>query len=755
MNNSTAVATSQPAQPLPSHLIDDTVTEVPSLVPIKDDTPVSDAGYDKSDGKPFNLTRLLGLLSDVDDQPNWRRRADLACAFVDGKQFTAVQEAALIAEGMEDVRPTNLIGRVVRSICGSEAKARTDIKVDSDDDETADVTDYLNGCMKEAQRETYADMAVSDSYFGQVAAGVGWVEVSTNTDPLAYPDRVSSVHRSEMFWDFKAKDVIARDARWQCRVRWADLDELEAAMPKHRLLLRQVAGGWASLAQFDSLVDNTERTRAMVDMQGNETRWSEYRRRTDWYDGARKRVKLYEVHYKVPAIGVILHLSKSRKLLFDPQNQMHVMAVASGKVKVTKQLTTQIRMSLFAGPHRLMDIGTAKRNFPYVPFFAYRDDEDMSPYGLVEGMISPQTEYNARRIRINWLLRARQLILDNDALDEKANSLSDIADQINRPDLTVVLDANRKNKTATAFQVGNNLGLEREQVEVMQDAKQLIQDVPGVYGSQLGQAASGVTSGIANSLLIEQGAVAMGDLNDNYRHSRRMVFELLLQNQIDRYKNEQLQVLIGRGSAKRVIVLNQWDPRSETVVNNVADASVRVGLGEVPNTPSFRQQQQQQIALIIQALAGSSPQAVAVLAPSFIEATDLPDRMERADDLRKATGIPTAGDRKAAAEQEAAMKQEQAKQKAIQEAAIHLGMEEKAADINKTKSETELNIAKAVQIGNDLALSHVETLQTAEADPDAARQALIDDAMAEAGAPGLNSAQPPQQPQQQPEMAAA
>ena len=69
MNNSTAVATAQPATPLPSHLIDDTVTEVPSLVPIKDDTPVSDVGYDKADGKPFNLTRLLGLLSDVRTSP--------------------------------------------------------------------------------------------------------------------------------------------------------------------------------------------------------------------------------------------------------------------------------------------------------------------------------------------------------------------------------------------------------------------------------------------------------------------------------------------------------------------------------------------------------------------------------------------------------------------------------------------------------------------------------------------------------------
>jgi len=719
---------------------DASALEVPTLRYVRDDTPEYTSSMDKAHPGSFNLTRLERLVSDCDQQPNWRPRADVAAAFVDGKQFTPEQEAALVAEGLQDVRPTNLVGRVIRSVCGSEAKARTDIKVEADDDESSDVCDVLNQSMKEAQRETFADMAVSDAYFGQVTTGVGWVEVAEAEDPLDYPDRVSSVHRSELWWDWKSTNIVLREGcRWIVRKRWGDLDELEAKMPRNRELLRQVSNGWSGFV-FDDTMDDT--TRMVLDRNwADETRWSNYQRRTDWYDGARKRVKLYEIWYKCPAIGVILHLSPSRRILFDESNPVHVQAVMSNKVKVTKQLTTQVRMSLFAGPHRLQDVGTTRRNFPYVPFFAYRDDEDQSPYGLVEGMISPQMEYNSRRIRINWLLRARQIVMDNDALDTKVNTLADIADRVNRPDLTVVLDSERANKNDTAFRVGNNLSLQKEQVDVMQDAKQLIQDVPGVYGSQLGQQASGVTSGIANSLLIEQGAVAMGDLNDNYRHSRRMVYELLLENIVNRHNTADLQVMIGRGSSRRVVVLNHFDPQSGQIVNNVSDAPVRVGLGEVPSTPGFRMQQQQQIATIIGALQ-ANPQAVAVLTPSFIEATDLPNRMELADDLRRATGMPTAGDKQAQAKMQEQQAQQAAQQQQVQQAAVQLGMEEQAAKINKIKSETELNSAKTFEIGHAVGLGQrqaaVDETAAAAPDPEAEKQRLIDEAMAEAqGSPAV------------------
>lgn len=700
--------------------------EIPSLKPIKDDTPDNDTGADSAGASAFNLTRLNRLVADCDNQPDWRSRADMAAAFVDGKQYSPEQEQALLAEGMTDVRPTNLINRVIRSICGSEAKARTDIKVEADDDETQDVCDVLNASMKEAQRETYADMAVSEAYFGQITTGVGWVEIAEENDPLEYPDRISAVHRSEMWWDWKSTDVVLRkDCRWQCRKRWADLDELEAQLPQFKSLLRNVSNGWAGFA-FDSTMDDGDRI-ALDNAWHNESRWTNYRRRSDWYDSTRKRVKLYEVWYKCPAIGVIMHLGPSRRLLYDPSNKMHQMAVASGKVQVTKQLTTQVRMSLFAGPHRLQDIATTRRNFPYVPFFAYRDDEDQSPYGLVEGMISPQTEYNARRIRINWLLRARQLVLDEDALATKANSLAEVADQVMRPDQIVVLNQNRVNKTSTAFQIGNNLEMQKEQIEVMQDAKQLIQDVPGVYGSQLGQAASGVTSGIANSLLIEQGAVAMGDLNDNYRNSRRMVFELLLENQIKRHLNANLQVMIGSGSSRRVVVLNAFDPKTGQIINSVADADVRVGLGEVPSTPAFRMQQQQQIATIIGAMQ-AMPQAVQILAPTFIEATDLPNRQELADDLRRATGMPVAGD-KAAQQAQQAQQQAQAQQDAqVKQEMIGLNMQKLDADIALAKSASELNNAKSFQIGHGVGMTAADP--DPYLDPEQERQRLIGEALA-------------------------
>jgi hypothetical protein len=279
-------------------------------------------------------------------------------------------------------------------------------------------------------------------------------------------------------------------------------------------------------------------------------------------------------------------------------------------------------------------------------------------------------------------------------------------------------------------------------MDVMADAKQLIQDVPGVYGSQLGQQASGVTSGIANSLLIEQGAVAMADLNDNYRHARRMVFELLVDEIIADHTDADLRMTIGTGSSKRVVVLNTFDQEGN-VINDVRDANMRVGLGDVPATPAYKMQQQQNIATIIGALGQASPQAVAVLAPSFIENTDLPDRKERADDLRRMTGMPTAQDRKAAEEQQAAQQQEQQQQKAIEQKGIELGLRELDAKVRKLHTAADLDEAKAAELGHGMKLGEMQheldanaQAQQAQAaqqpDPEAEQQRLIDESIAEA-----------------------
>ena len=454
----------------------------------------------------YDLAKLEQLLRDSENQPHWRDRADLAWAYKDGEQMTPEQKHKYRKDKLEP-RVINLIGRVVNAVLGTQAKSRRDPRIESDDDSFADVAEVISAQLKEARRETNADMAVSNAYASQVIAGLGWVEVSRSADLLAYRYRVKDVHRNEMWWDWRAKELDLSDARWICRRRWQDLDEVVAKMPEFEQVLRSVVGDWAGVLTDDWQDEvmhrayNDDRRAAVA--------------RSEWIDGGRQRLKLSEVWYKVPIEVVVFRVRGGQWRRLDLENMRHIEAVNRGLVEISKTVTFEIRNALFAGPIRLYDRATKRRRYPYIPFWAFRADVDNAPYGLVDGMIPAQDEYNERRMRIQWMLKAQQLIIDSDALDEDYNSIKDIAEEMMRPDMVAVLKANRRN--ARGFEMRNDMALQKEQYEVMQDAKQLIQDVPGVYSTQMGNSPSGVTSGLAINSLVEQGIVAMGTSLEEFK----------------------------------------------------------------------------------------------------------------------------------------------------------------------------------------------------------------------------------------------
>lgn len=683
----------------------------------KDKLPARDKSTDLSGG--FSVDQLQRIVRDCESQPDWRSRADTNVAYYDGRQLTEEQEHEIRLTGMEP-RVTNLIGRVINGVLGQEAKSRSDIRIEADDGDLGDVTDVLSEKMKEAQRETYADMGISNAYGMQVKAGIGWMEVSRDQDPLNYPYVLRDVERDRIWWDWHARDFLLRDARWMVRSEWHDFDELEHKFPKHRDVLKMMANSWDGWAEVDWMLEPSARHSTMSEAFENWRRFSV--RATEWLDESRKRVKLYEVWYKVPAMAVVMHLGPTRRVLYDETNPLHQAAVSRGIVKLSRSQTRQVRRALFAGPYRISDIATTRRHFPYVPFFAFRDDYDKSPYGLIDGMRSPQDEYNERRQRIQWLLKARQVWADEDALATKYNTIDDLAAEVQRPDMLLVLNPARRN--ANGVNVSSNLSLQKEQLEAMQDAKQLIQDVPGVYSTQLGNAPSGVTSGVAIAGLVEQGLVAMGELNDNYRNARRMVFEQLLDMIVEDHSESDLQVMVGEGRSRRVVVLNTFDEQGMPK-NMVADAPVRVGLSDVPATPAARLHMQQQLAQVIGALQGM-PQAVAALAPHFVEASalDAETRKQAAKDLRKALGMPDAGDRMAMEQAEQVMQQAQAQQSQQAQQAAQADAAKKAADAQRSQAAAELDKVRAAEIIARL------TGQPGQAAND--EESLIEDAIREA-----------------------
>lgn len=673
---------------------------------------------DEAEKDGYSLGALEQLVSDCIGQPDWRRRSDTAHAYYDmGKQLTDEQKRVIQVEMGIDPRQTNLVHGVINGVLGQEARARSEVRIEADDDDFEDTASVLSKSMHEARREACVDMAVSNGYAGQVKGGLGWVEVSRAMDPLDYAYRVQDVHRHEIWWDMRAKRLDLSDARWLCRKRWQDMDEAVAMMPEFREILRSAINGW-DLVNLPEDEDNI-----LYRSYNNERRTTI--RRDEWCDTGRKRIKFYEVWYRVPAETVVLHTGPNKRVAYDEANPLHVEAVSRGRVKISRTVTRQVRMALFAGPHRLLDVATTRRCFPYVPFFAFRDDDDGSPYGLIEGMISPQDEYNERRQYINWMLKARQLVVDSDALDTDFNNVHDIARSVSRPDMVAVLNPGRRN--TNGFKIGNDLTLQKEQIDVMQDAKQLIQEVPRIYSTQLGDAPSGVTSGIAINSLTEQGVMAMGELNDNYRFARKLVHEQILDLIIEDHLEEDLRVALGRGDTKRVVILNSWTPEGAPL-NRVKDAPIKVGLSDVPSSPAFRMQEQQQIAEMIRAL-GTNPAALNILAPVYIEGSSIENRKGIADDLRRATGQPVAGDKQAQQQAQAMQQAQQQRAQQIQEAALQAEMADKASKVRLNDATTTLRAAQAHQVSQSIAAEQ-HGLQQADANGSEDRD--IQDALAEA-----------------------
>lgn len=698
-----------------------------------------DKSRDFAGSGAFSIYALERMLRDCMEQPEWRLRAKLCAAYYDGKQLSELQRWHIRQEDLEE-RAINLIRPVINSVLGQEAKSRTDVKIEADDDGHAEVAEVISGKLKELERETRAHMAVSEAYASMVKKGIGWVHVSRCADPLAYPYRFESVPIDEMWWDWRGQKGVVLDhrCRWVVRQRMVDLDELEATMPEHREVLRQSVNGWAEYSQDDGAHLGQPEDYDLASAYSNETRFSFTVKKWDWLDTARKMIRLYEVWYRVPAEVVVLHMG-DRKVPYNAKDPRHVEAVSRGLVKITKGITSQVRRALYAGPHRLLDEATTKRHFPYVPFFAFRDDEDGSPYGLIDGMIAPQDEYNERRLRVQWMLKARQVEMDSDALATEYNTIDDIAANIMRPDFVAITNPNRQNRGHAAIKIRNDLSMQREQFEVMADSKELIQATAGRYTNQLGSAQ--VQSGIANSLLIEQGEQSMGEMNDNYAYARRIGFELAVDEILEDLKGERMQVPVGTGKTRRVIVLNDWTPEGMPV-NQVADAHIKTALAEVPNTPAYRQQSQQQLAQIIQAL-GNNPQAIAVLAPAYIESTSVNNREQVAADLRKVSGLPDPADKNAMAQaeqQQQAMQQQQMEQAAQLAAAT---LDEKVASAERHRASAQQALANAaliqsrVQAGEpeaNVAETMARTDQTMRADQAANEDEILARVLAEAAA---------------------
>ncbi|HEI8402776.1 TPA: portal protein [Citrobacter freundii] len=626
----------------------------------------------------FTQTQLLNLMGDIDGQPDWRTDANRCCAYYDGDQIPP-QVAAVLEERGQPVECQNLIAPAIDSVLGTEAKTRSDLRVEAnyENDDMEKLAEALNAEFYTVCQEMRIDRVRSDAYAGQIKAGLSWVEVRRNPDVTGPRYIAEQINRNEVDWDWLSKKPDLRDARWVRRRRWIDLDEAVMLFPQRAETLKNAVGTWDTFDDIERIDGND------VDLRsGWEERQTWSRNEAEYLSTSRDRIMLYVIYYRVYERIPMLALPTGKMVEYDKNNIAHAVAVASGRVKVEMRLVSFIRESWWAGPYHLGDrpCDAPQGMFPLVPFWGFRKDQSGIPYGLVSRMISAQNSYNFRHLKVTWLLQASQVIMDSDATNMTAEQ---VRKEANRPDGVFVLNADRKNKTkaADALQINRDSSVSAQQMQVMEYDRQNIQDCAGIYSSYMGQDTSGVVSGIAVSNLVEQSSTTLAEINDNYTMACNALGELVLNYLLEDLKQKtSYTIVVNRKEKRRRKVVTINTPGDDgKITNDISRLDARIVLAPIDSTPAYRAQLADRLIGIIQKLP---PQAQSAVIDLVLELVEIPNKDEFIDRVSRALGTQ---DPQYMTDEEKQASQQQAK---LNEFAQALQFKQQIAEIQNKDADT-------------------------------------------------------------------
>jgi hypothetical protein len=575
--------------------------------------------------KDLDIEAYDRICRDIRNQPKWRQDSDTDSDYYDGAQLSADVNERLKQAGIPP-QDSNLIKPTINAVLGLEARSRTDYKVTSDDESQAEIAEGLSAKIKEVETESRADRAMSDAYSSMMRSGIGWVEVSREFDPLKYPYRVREVHRNEIYWDWTAREPDLSDARYLRRDKWVDREQALRMFPDQKELIENSWAGWNTVDVYDGGDTNMARAYEV------EQAWG--RNQEDYLNHSSGMVRLSELWYRYQEEAPVMFLADGRALEFHEENPVHQAAVAQGVVQLQKALLPRTRVSIWLGPHKLMDVPTPlpHNDFPYVPFWCFRKDRSRVPYGLIRDMRGPQDQIIDLDILLYEVLNSVKVEVDNDALDLSQNSYQEVANNISSLRSMTILNSQRRN--ASGFRVIREHQLAAQVFQLVQERKRRIEEVGGIYRTMLG-AHTSASSGVAINSLVEQGSTVLAEPNDNFRHARRLVGQQLLALIKEDMIGRPAQITVQQGNKPKVVYFNrQLD--DGLVHNDIASAMVKVVLEDIPATPTFRAQQLQAMSQIVQA---APPQFQAVLYPVMLELSNVPNRHELAYQLRQVASI--------------------------------------------------------------------------------------------------------------------
>ncbi len=555
-------------------------------------------------------------------------RLEMACDadFYDNLQWDP-EDAQVLRDRGQMPLVYNEVAPMVDWLIGTERRTRVDWRVMPRTEDDVELADVKTKVMKYVADINRVQFCRSRAFADAVKSGVGWIDDGVRDDPTQ--DILYSKYEDwrNVLWDSASYEHDLSDARYLFRWRWVDEDVALMMFPDRKDVIRQAVEDTQHASMSDWEEDTWYSAEELI--SGSKTGTLRASGTGMMIDAKRRRVKLIEAQYRKPASSKIISEGPLKGLFFNEQDGALMNALNQVGGSIVDKVVMRVHMAVMTESHLLSMGPSAFRHnrFSLTPVWCYRRGRDRLPYGVIRRVRDIQQDLNKRASKALWMLNTNQVIADEGATDD----WNALRDEVDRPDGLIIKKAGKE------LQIRRDTDAATGQIQMMTLDAQSIQKSAGVSQENMGRQTNAV-SGEAIKARQLQGSVVTTEPFDNLRLAVQVSGEKQLSLVEQFYTEEKVVRLTGAKNALEWVRINQPEMQMDGSVrflNDITASSADFIVSEADYAGTMRQVM---FEALNQLAARLPPEVSLRLMTIAMDFSDLPNKDEVADQIRKLTG---------------------------------------------------------------------------------------------------------------------
>lgn len=517
--------------------------------------------------------------------------------FVEGKQWTEEEKEKARLE-RRPLLTINKIRPLVKLAYGYHLSNQTDLRYLPAEDGTQALADAISKQVKQISEENQLPYVDAEVFYDGLVGGRGWYDVRLDFAKNANGEaRVRSGDPFSHYPDPDGDTYDPGDWGHVIETKMVSIDEIEAVYgPAARDMAIQFAGWGTAHVGLPSygrtIVDEVTPYRRF----GGETEGARTPRLDAWgrwVDTSRKAIRLVDFQYMQRSPGLFIvdlgsgYMERVPSHWTEQKVQLALSFLAEMGTPATIQRRTEkrVRWTQMVGDVILRDIWSPYRTFTKIPFFPYFRRGVTG--GMVEDLIGPQMELNARRSALvnidirtakgGWMIPEGGLTVEEESNLRRFGSAAGVIVKY-KARLNDSTTLTGKPEAIVPSQMAT--GTERLEQKFADDMKQ----VAGINDSALGNVDK-VQSGRAIEARQRQTVVGLEGFIKNYQRTKELLGRKLLEIVQEHYTEERLVITQGDDGQQESIVINQQS--AGTITNNITMGRYRLAVDETPMSSTF------------------------------------------------------------------------------------------------------------------------------------------------------------------------